>query len=106
MWTLDDSFAALIDGRHHDPFSLLGVHRVGRDRVVRALQPHASKVELIGADGRHLADMERVHKDGLFAALMPPPRIPTGFLSRSVTWIFTCWAKGRTRESTKNSAHR
>jgi 1,4-alpha-glucan branching enzyme len=72
MWTLDDSFAALIDGRHHDPFSLLGVHRVGRDRVVRALQPHASKVELIGADGRHLADMERVHKDGLFAALMPP----------------------------------
>ena len=67
-----DAFAALIGGRHHDPFSLLGIHKVGRDRIVRTLQPHAGKVELIGADGRHLADMERVHEDGLFTALMPP----------------------------------
>ena len=67
-----DAFAALIGGRHHDPFSLLGVHRVGSDRIVRTLQPHASKVELIEADGKHLADMQRVHKDGLFAAVIPP----------------------------------
>jgi 1,4-alpha-glucan branching enzyme len=72
MSTLEDSFAALISGRHHDPFSLLGVHKVGGDRIVRTLQPHASKVELISADGKHLATMERVHKDGLFTARMPP----------------------------------
>jgi len=72
MSALEDSFAALVSGRHHDPFSLLGVHKVGSDRIVRTLQPHASKVELIGADGKHLATMESVHKDGLFTAQMPP----------------------------------
>ena len=67
-----DAFAALIAGKHHDPFSLLGLHRVGKERVVRTLQPDACTVEVVDAQGKHLVDMQRVHADGLFAALMPP----------------------------------
>ncbi|WP_405222637.1 1,4-alpha-glucan branching protein GlgB [Lentisalinibacter sediminis] len=63
--------AAVADGRYHDPFSLLGVHRVGNLRVVRTLQPQAREVELIDAEGGHLATMERVHPSGLFTAPLP-----------------------------------
>ena len=67
-----DAFAALVAGRHHDPFSIFGLHKAGDERVVRTFQPHADSVELIDANGDLLADMERVHADGLFAAIMPP----------------------------------
>ena len=67
-----DAFAALVAGRHHDPFSIFGVHKAGDERVVRTFQPHADSVELIDANGDLLAEMERVHADGLFAAIMPP----------------------------------
>ncbi|MDX2411663.1 MAG: 1,4-alpha-glucan branching protein GlgB [Woeseiaceae bacterium] len=67
-----DAFAALAEGRHRDPFALLGIHKVGKSRVVRTFQPQAKQVDLIDADGSHLADMRKVHSDGLFVAAMPP----------------------------------
>lgn len=67
-----DAFAALAEGRHRDPFALLGIHSVGKSRVVRTFQPQAKQVDLIDADGNHIADMRRVHSDGLFVAAMPP----------------------------------
>ena len=67
-----DAFAALAEGRHRDPFALLGAHSVGKSRVVRTFQPQAKQVDLIDADGNHLADMQKVHSDGLFVAAMPP----------------------------------
>ena len=67
-----DAFAALAEGRHRDPFALLGLHSVGKSRVVRTFQPQAKRVDLIDADGNHLADMRKVHSDGLFVATMPP----------------------------------
>ncbi|MDT8439261.1 MAG: 1,4-alpha-glucan branching protein GlgB [Wenzhouxiangellaceae bacterium] len=66
------AFDALVQGRSHDPFALLGVHRVGNLRVVRTLQPQAREVELVDGRGRHLAAMERVHPAGLFVAPVPP----------------------------------
>ena len=63
---------ALVQGKHHDPFALLGPHRANDERVVRALLPQARKVELIDASGNTLIEMERVHADGLFEAVMPP----------------------------------
>ncbi len=65
---------ALVEGRSHDPFALLGVHRVGNLRVVRTLQPHARDVELVDGSGNYLATMERVHPAGLFTAPLPPRR--------------------------------
>ena len=67
-----DAFAALAEGRHRDPFALLGIHKVGKSRVVRTFQPQAKQVDLIDADGSYLADMRKVHSDGLFVAAMPP----------------------------------
>ncbi|MET0503722.1 MAG: 1,4-alpha-glucan branching protein GlgB, partial [Luteibacter sp.] len=58
---------ALVQGRHGDPFALLGPHAVDGRRVVRTLQPGAQGVELIDADGRSLGELRRVHPDGLFA---------------------------------------
>ena len=71
MTTLD-ALNTLVEGRHGDPFALLGVHRVGDVRVVRAFQPQAKSVILIDSDGNTLSEMERVHADGLFEARMPP----------------------------------
>jgi len=71
MTTLDD-FDALVQGRHSDPFAVLGVHRAGASRVVRTFQPQAKSVVLIDRDGNVLTEMDRVHADGLFSAIMPP----------------------------------
>ena len=66
------AFEALIDGRHGDPFSLLGVHKSGKSRLVRTFQPYASRVEIVGSAGEDFGEMERVHPYGLFVAEMPP----------------------------------
>jgi 1,4-alpha-glucan branching enzyme len=62
---------ALVEGRHGDPFALLGPHEVDGRRVVRTLQPGAMGVELIDASGRSVAELRRVHDDGLFAGVAP-----------------------------------
>ena len=67
-----NAFNALTKGQHRDPYSLLGLHRADGARIVRTLQPQAQRVELIGANGERLSEMERVHPDGLFCAEMPP----------------------------------
>ena len=67
-----DAYLALVRGRHNDPFGVLGVHRVGKARIVRTLQPHAKSVAIIDASGDVLTAMERVHTNGIFAAIMPP----------------------------------
>ncbi|MBT8077169.1 MAG: 1,4-alpha-glucan branching protein GlgB [Gammaproteobacteria bacterium] len=67
-----DEYTALVQGRHYDPFALLGPHRDGNVRVVRTLQPQARSVDLVDGKGRLLAAMERAHPDGLFVAALPP----------------------------------
>ena len=71
MPSQSETYAALARGTYYDPFSILGLHRVGNLRVVRTLQPQAQSVDLIDGDGEFLAAMERVHPDGLFAVAMP-----------------------------------
>src|SRR5699024_6772136 len=41
----------VVDGWHHDPHSVLGVHPEGRGTVVRALRPGAREVHAVFADG-------------------------------------------------------
>ena len=67
-----DDYSALARGRHGNPFAVLGVHHCGSCRIIRSLQPHAATVEVIDAAGESLAEMERVHADGIFVAEMPP----------------------------------
>ncbi len=49
---MDSELIRLLEGRHHDPFSVLGVHPTGSGRVVvRTLQPEAEQVRIGGAEG-------------------------------------------------------
>ncbi|WP_414655927.1 1,4-alpha-glucan branching protein GlgB [Frateuria sp.] len=61
---------ALLQARHGDPFSVLGPHGAGSERVVRTLQPGAQAVEAIDAQGRVLATLAPM-ADGLFAGAVP-----------------------------------
>jgi 1,4-alpha-glucan branching enzyme len=63
---------ALVRGTHRDPFALLGVHRVGDQRLVRTFQPHAENVAVIDRAGVVVATLDKLHRDGLFAGEMPP----------------------------------
>jgi 1,4-alpha-glucan branching enzyme len=62
---------ALAQGKYHDPFSLLGPHRENGVRLVRTLQAGATAVTLLDRHGVELAAMRRVHKNGLYEAILP-----------------------------------
>ena len=64
-------YDALVDGRHNNPFGLLGLHSSQSGRVVRTFQPDARAVDLIDRDGETLGAMRRIHDGGLFEAAMP-----------------------------------
>ncbi|WP_307280888.1 1,4-alpha-glucan branching protein GlgB [Labrys wisconsinensis] len=64
-----DALQALVQGRHGDPFALLGPHAVDGRPVVRALLPGAQGVEVVAREdssGR-LGTLHLVHPGGLFA---------------------------------------
>ncbi len=65
---LAGDIAALSQARHHDPFAVLGLHRVGDAVHARAFYPGASAVTLIAGD-----ESTRLHHlgDGFFARDVP-----------------------------------
>ena len=69
---LQAQYAAIVNGYHNNPFSLLGPHRSSNERVVRTLQPNARAVFLLDAHGGVLCEMQRAHADGLFVGTLPP----------------------------------
>ncbi|MHB1304213.1 MAG: 1,4-alpha-glucan branching protein GlgB [Acidiphilium sp.] len=81
MPTLDEpARTALAEGRHGDPFAVLGPHHEGDGQIVRTLQPGARGVELLPASGQPIA-MQRIHDDGLFEA-----KAPQGLYRLRVDW--------------------
>src|SRR5262249_33937574 len=63
-----DAVQALVDGRHGDPFSILGPHESLVARVVRVFTPGARKVEAVaGGDGSCLVALDFAPPAGLFA---------------------------------------
>ncbi|MGV2104457.1 1,4-alpha-glucan branching protein GlgB [Agrobacterium vitis] len=59
---------ALIDGRHGDPFSILGPHRTDEETVVRAIFPGALGVEMLDRNSNApVGRLNLVHPGGLFA---------------------------------------
>jgi 1,4-alpha-glucan branching enzyme len=68
-----ETIAAIVSGRHADPFAVLGAHRVRLDSqsifVVRAFLPYADAVAVVyGARLNNIADMQKIHDAGLFEA--------------------------------------
>ncbi|MDX8385153.1 MAG: 1,4-alpha-glucan branching protein GlgB [Gallionella sp.] len=55
---------SLLQTRLYDPFGLLGLHREGKEWVIRAFEPQASKVELINKSGT--TTLKRINPEGLF----------------------------------------
>ena len=80
------SVAALMQGDHPDPFSVLGMHRHDGDLVVRALLPGAVAVDLVESrSGRRLAGLAPVDGSAVFAAVVPRRRNPFAYRLR-VDW--------------------
>jgi 1,4-alpha-glucan branching enzyme len=66
-WRLSDLDAlALVTGTHLDPFAVLGEHRAGRDRIVRAFVPTARSLRATTLAGEPLGELPRIHGAGLF----------------------------------------
>ncbi|MBX5050402.1 1,4-alpha-glucan branching protein GlgB [Rhizobium lentis] len=64
-----DALWALIEGRHGDPFSILGPHESGGMTIVRVFLPGAEAVDLVeAASGRVVTPFSIAHPAGLFAA--------------------------------------
>ena len=62
---------AIVSGRHGNPFGVLGLHRAGKDWVVRAFVPGADRLDVSGPDGRSLGEIERRHAAGFFEGPVP-----------------------------------
>ncbi|MDK4734798.1 1,4-alpha-glucan branching protein GlgB [Rhizobium sp. CNPSo 3490] len=66
-----DALWALIEGRHGDPFSILGPHESGGMTIVRVYLPGAEGVDLIeAASGKVVTPFSIAHPAGLYAAAM------------------------------------
>ncbi len=63
-----DAVWALVEGRHGDPFAVLGDHRVDGERVIRAFMPGARGIDVLAReDGSRIGTLDQVHGAGLFA---------------------------------------
>ncbi len=76
----DRQFESIVRAQHGDPFSVLGMHVVDGDLVVRTFQPQAGAVELVERkSGKPVATLDRVHPDGLFEARLARRRKPFAY---------------------------
>ncbi|MDZ7781421.1 MAG: 1,4-alpha-glucan branching protein GlgB [Halioglobus sp.] len=64
----------LLEGRHHDPFSLLGCHREGDAYIIRALLPDAREASVITGDDA--ITMQRLSSTDLFTCQCSRPPAP------------------------------
>ena len=83
LTTLDNGTAqAIVEGRHGDPFAVLGPHPKGKDWVVTAFVPGAAKLSLLpgGKGAKPVEAAEVAGFPGLFQAVLtkkarlPPAR--------------------------------
>jgi 1,4-alpha-glucan branching enzyme len=61
-----EEIAAIVEGRHDDPFSVLGVHRIGRGWIARTFLPAAERALASTLDGKPVGELARCHSSGLF----------------------------------------
>ena len=57
---------ALVVGQHHDPFAVLGLHKVGRGFVSRAFVSGADTLSVHTLAGIKIGDLTKTHDAGFF----------------------------------------
>jgi hypothetical protein len=57
---------AIVEGRHADPFAVLGLHDAGGSLIVRAFVPGAQSLDAVTRGGALLAHLEQRHPAGYF----------------------------------------
>lgn len=72
----------IIEARHHDPFTVLGIHPHGIEEVVRVFLPHAINVELINKSEK--LPMNRVAHTDLFECYAPRGQISPHY---QINWV-------------------
>ena len=75
----DGAIAALLDGSHGDPFSLLGVHAGPAGLFARTWIPGAETAEAFDLAGAPLGALERIDDEGLFEGLIAGDRQPVRY---------------------------
>jgi 1,4-alpha-glucan branching enzyme len=78
MPTLSAAARAIIEARHGDPFSYLGMHQQGGKIFVRVFLPWARRMWVLKRDSGEVAgELPRIHESGLFSGPVgDPPRFP------------------------------
>lgn len=74
-----EAIAALLEGRHADPFSLLGVHDGPGGLFVRALLPGAEAVSVESLSGEPLGVLLQIDVRGLFEGAVTGARQPVKY---------------------------
>ncbi len=76
-----DKLGALVEGRHENPFEILGPHEVedcGRRAIaVRALLPGATQAWVVDPAHSVSRPMRRIHPAGVYEAICPMPEKPS-----------------------------
>ena len=63
---------SFFDGKHADPFAVLGMHETHNGIEIRALLPDADKVEVIDKENQSIVvELEKVDNRGFFTAIVP-----------------------------------
>ena len=89
----EGSLAALLEGRHGDPFAVLGQHGIGGQRVVRALLPEALQAWVLDArDGNVLAELQPQDGTVLWTAVVTQRTLAFDYRLR------VRWASGDTQD--------
>ncbi len=83
-WRLDDldTIESLVQGRHGDPFAVLGPRPVSGGTVLRVMRPGADAAEAIGDDGRSLGKLLRRHQAGFFEGMISHKGEPLSYRLR------------------------
>ena len=63
---MNGAIAAVVEGRHGDPFAILGPHEVDGRTMVRAFIPGSDGIEVIDRAGQALGTLKCMHPAGFF----------------------------------------
>ncbi len=67
QWTTNGAeIEAIVEGRHGDPFKVLGLHKSGKQWVARAYVPGAEKLLAASLDGKPVGELPCRHAAGFF----------------------------------------